>query len=137
MPFELCFPKMNDSTAILARFVICRVEVWRGVLAKIEGCLGELKTFWSWTKLGQEPARYFLEGMSRTKCKFLIFGGRSYRGGPDGMRKVTGGDLGEGRARISVDPTRLHPCHINVSGGGGFNRFAHSAGQSWPANFHL
>ena len=35
------------------------------------------------------------------------------------MRKVPGGDLGEGRARISGDLTRLHPCHINVSGGGG------------------
>ena len=82
------------------------------------------------------------------------------------MRKVTGGDLGEGRARISVVLTRLHPCHINVSGGGGFNRFAHSAGpgtvvqvllrlvvrslaanlqdvssgllgfEAWPASFH-
>ena len=44
------------------------------------------------------------------------------------MRKVTGGDLGEGRARISVDPTRLHPCHINVSGGGGLRCSAHPAG---------
>ena len=41
------------------------------------------------------------------------------------MRGVTGGDLGEGRARISGVLTRLHPCHINVSGGGGCS---HSAG---------
>ena len=78
---------------------------------------------------------------NRARACALLFGGdvsdemqifdfqiQQKRGGPDGMRKVTGGDLGEGRARISGGLTRLHPCHINVSGGGGFNRFAHSAG---------
>ena len=45
MLVELCFAKVNDSTAILARFVICRAVLCELCLPKIEGCLGESESF--------------------------------------------------------------------------------------------
>ena len=45
MLVELCFAKVNDSTAILARFVICRAVLCELCLPKSEGCLGEFESF--------------------------------------------------------------------------------------------
>ena len=71
----MCLPNLKDAWANLRLFDV-QPNYDKGSLAIIwRGCLGRNANF--------------------------CFSNSAARGGPDGMRKVTGGDLGEGRARMN------------------------------------
>ena len=90
MLVELCFAKMDDSTAILARFVICRAVLCELCLPKSEGCLGESKSFCNLIGLAGGRRDEFFAGCLEPNAKFRK---ANYAGGagPGGLRRVPGG----------------------------------------------
>ena len=61
---ELCFAKVNDSTAILARFVICRAVLCELCLPKVKDVWANLRVFASCEALPEAADLKFLQDVS-------------------------------------------------------------------------
>ena len=118
MLVELCFAKVNDSTTILARFVICRAVLCELCLPKVKDVWANLRVFASCEALpGAADLKFLQDASSKMQ--------NSGRPTPQARRSAQGPWGGRGGG-ILQDPTRR-------LGGGGLT--APAGGHRRPLRF--